>query len=257
MLNHTKEELRNGNLTLGIGLVQSRVVEVAPLMKTAGFDWLFLDLEHGAMSTETVSQISAMAIKTSITPIVRIPIGGYTMVSRLLDNAAMGIVLPHVETAMDAQKLVDVARFPPLGSRGVGGPIVQFDYSNPNLFDLTNELNEQTLLVAMVETPSAIASIDEIASVEGIDVIMIGTNDLALASGCPQDFGNPIIVSAYEKVAEACKKHNKFLGSGGVKDADIAKKYIKMGAKFFLAGQDIGFLMSASLDRVNALRGIK
>ena len=257
MLNHTKEKLRNGKLTLGIGLVQSRTVEVAPLMKTAGFDWLFLDLEHGAMSTETVSQISAMAIKTNITPIVRIPIGGYTMVSRLLDNAAMGIVLPHVENAMEAQKLVDVARFSPMGSRGVGGPIVQFDYTNPNLLELTSQLNDQTLLVAMVETPSAIAAIDEIASVEGIDVIMIGTNDLALASGCPQDFGNPLIVNAYEKVAEACKKYNKFLGSGGVKDADIAKQYIKMGAKFFLAGQDIGFLMSASLDRANALRGIK
>ena len=254
MLNSTKYNLAKNNLTLGVGIVQSRVVEIAPLMKTAGFDWLFLDLEHGAMSTETLSQISAMALKTDITPIVRIPIGGYSMISRILDNGSMGIVLPHVEKPEEAERLVDIAKFAPEGTRGVGGGIVQYDYKNVNLSDATNELNKQTLLVAMAETPNAIENIDEIASVEGIDVIMIGTNDLAMASGCPQDFGNPIIVKSYEKVAMACKKYGKWLGSGGVKDSDIAKNYIKMGANFFLAGQDIGFLMSASKDRVDLLR---
>jgi len=255
MLNNTKCKLQNGELTLGVGLVQSRTVEVAPLMKTAGFDWLFIDLEHGAMNTETVAQISAMAIKTDITPIVRVPIDGYSMVSRILDNGAMGIVLPHVETPEEAEKLVDIAKFTPEGSRGVGGGIVQYDYKNINLKEATKELNDQTLLVAMVETPNAIDAIDEIASVDGIDVIMIGTNDLAMASGCPQDFGNKIIVEYYKKVADACNKYDKFLGSGGVKDAEVAKKYIDMGANFFLAGQDIGFLLSASKDRVDLLKG--
>ena len=116
------------------------------------------------------------------------------------------------------------------------------------------QLNAETLLVAMVETPNAIDSIDEIASVEGIDVIMIGTNDLAMASGCPQDFGNIKIQKFYEKTALACEKYNKSLGSGGVKDEEFAKNYIAMGANFFLAGQDIGFLLSASKDRVDLLR---
>ena len=110
------------------------------------------------------------------------------------------------------------------------------------------------MLIAMAETPAAIESIDEIASVEGIDVIMIGTNDLAMASGCPQDFGNPKIQKFYEKTALACKKYNKWLGSGGVKDEKAAKNYIEMGANFFLAGQDIGFLLSASKDRVDRLK---
>ena len=254
MLNRTKNKLANDELTLGVGIVQSRVIEVVPLMKTAGFDWLFLDLEHGAMTIDTVSQMSSMALKTGLTPIVRIPINGYSMVSRILDNGAMGIVLPHVETPEEAQKLVDIAKFHPEGSRGVGGGIVQFDYQNVNLQEATSQLNAETLLVAMVETPNAIDSIDEIASVEGIDVIMIGTNDLAMASGCPQDFGNIKIQKFYEKTALACEKYNKSLGSGGVKDEEFAKNYIAMGANFFLAGQDIGFLLSASKDRVDLLR---
>ena len=86
----------------------------------------------------------------------------------------------------------------------------------------------------MVETPAAIESIDEIASVDGIDVIMIGTNDLAMASGCPQDFGNPKIQKFYEKTALACKKYNKWLGSGGVKDEKAAKNYIEMELISFL-----------------------
>ena len=254
MINETKNKLANNELTLGVGIVQSRVVEVVPLMKTAGFDWLFLDLEHGALTTDTVSQMSAMALKTGLTPIVRIPINGYTMVSRILDNGAMGIVLPHVETPEEAAKLVDIAKFQPEGSRGVGGGIVQYDYRSVDLSEATKELNSETMLISMVETPAAIESIDEIASVEGIDVIMIGTNDLAMASGCPQDFGNPKIQKFYEKTALACKKYNKWLGSGGVKDEKVAKNYIEMGANFFLAGQDIGFLLSASKDRVDRLK---
>ena len=249
MINETKNKLANNELTLGVGIVQSRVVEVVPLMKTAGFDWLFLDLEHGALTTDTVSQMSAMALKTGLTPINR-----YTMVSRILDNGAMGIVLPHVETPEEAAKLVDIAKFQPEGSRGVGGGIVQYDYRSVDLLEATKELNSETMLIAMVETPAAIESIDEIASVDGIDVIMIGTNDLAMASGCPQDFGNPKIEKFYEKTALACKKYNKWLGSGGVKDEKAAKNYIEMGANFFLAGQDIGFLLSASKDRVDRLK---
>ncbi|MFQ3360593.1 MAG: HpcH/HpaI aldolase family protein [Alphaproteobacteria bacterium] len=255
LINPTRSKLEKNELTLGVGLVQSRTVDIASMMSTAGFDWLFIDLEHGALSTETACQISIAALQSNITPIVRIPINGYSMVSRILDGGAMGIVLPHVESPEDALKLVDTAKFSPDGHRGVGGAIAQFQYQDVKLPEAVKELNRSMLLVAMVETPEAIDRIDEIASVEGIDIVMIGTNDLAMSLGCPQDFGNKKVVSCYEKVALSCEKHGKWLGSGGVKIPEVAKQYINMGANFFLAGQDIGFLMSAAKERVNVLRG--
>ena len=126
------------------------------------------------------------------------------MVSRWLDNGARGIVLPHVEKPEEAAKLVDIAKFQPEGSRGVGGGIVHYDYRNVDLSEATRELNSETMLIAMVETPAAIESIDEIASVDGIDVIMIGTNDLAMASGCHHDCGNQNIENFNEKTALDC-----------------------------------------------------
>ena len=109
----------------------------------------------------------------------------------------------------------------------------------------------------MLETPEAVARADEIAAVDGVDVVMIGTNDLALALGHPQEFGHPEVVKAYETVAAACKKHGKYLGSGGVYDPDLVAKYVGIGVRFLLAAGDTGLMMTAGRARVETLRGIK
>jgi 2-keto-3-deoxy-L-rhamnonate aldolase RhmA len=252
--NPARERMEKGDVALGVGIVQGRTVDIAVLMKTAGYDWLFLDLEHGAMAIDTCAQIAVAANHVGIAPIVRVPIGGYGLATRLLDTGAMGITMPHVETAGEARELVDNCRFPPVGHRGIGGGVPQFNYEAINLGEAVEELNRSMLLIAMVETPQAIERADEIAAVEGIDVVMIGTNDLALAMGVPQQFAHPRVVAAYETVAAACSKHGKWLGSGGVREPEHAQKYVAMGARFFLAGQDIGFMIAGGTARARILR---
>jgi len=252
--NPARDRMEKGDVALGVGIGQGRTVEIAVLMKTSGYDWLFLDLEHGAMSLETAAQISVAALHVGIAPIVRVPIGGYGLATRILDCGALGITMPHVETAEEARALVDNCRFPPVGHRGIGGGVPQYGYEAINLGEAVDELNRSTLLITMVETPEAIARADEIAAVEGIDVVMIGTNDLALAMGVPQQFGHARVVEAYETVAAACRKHGKWLGSGGVREPELAQKYAAMGAQFFLAGQDIGFMMAGATQRARILR---
>jgi len=249
--------LEAGEISLGVGIRHARVVDTALIMKNCGFDWLFLDLEHSSMSLDTAAQIAIAALGVGISPIVRIPIGDFSVATRLLDSGAMGIVHPHIETAEEARALVDAVCYPPLGHRGISGAIPQFGYQSVRLGEATAELNRVTLISAMLETPEAVERADEIAAVDGIDIVMIGTNDLALAMGHPQEFGHPDVVKAYETVATACKRHGKYLGSGGVYDPDLISRYCGIGVRFLLAAGDSGLMMAAGRQRVDVLRKIK
>lgn len=243
-----------GEVSLGVGIRHARTVDIAKLMNVCGFDWLFLDLEHSPMTLDTAAQISMAALDVGIAPIIRIPIGDYSVGTRLLDAGALGIVHPHIENADEARALVDAMCYPPLGHRGVSGAIAQFGYQQVNLGEAVVELNRGTLICVMLETPEAIARADEIAAVEGVDIVMIGTNDLAMALGHPQEFGHPEIVAAYETVTAACKHHGKWSGSGGVYDLDLVHRYVGMGVRFLLAAGDSGLMISAGRDRVGSLR---
>jgi 4-hydroxy-2-oxoheptanedioate aldolase len=246
-----------GEVSLGCGIRQARTVDIAQIMKQCGFDWLFLDLEHSAMPLDIAGQISMAALDAGICPIVRIPIGDYSVATRLLDAGAMGIVHPHVETAEEAKRIVDAICYPPIGHRGVSGTLTQFAYRSVPLAEAVTELNRKTLIGVMLETPEAIARADEIAAVKGVDIVMIGTNDLAMAMGRPGDFGHKDIADAYAAVTAACKKHGKWAGSGGVYDVGLIEKFVGMGVRFLLAAGEIGLMMAAGRQRVSTLRDIK
>ena len=169
----------------------------------------------------------------------------------------MGIIHPHVESADEARRIVDAICYPPYGHRGVSGTLTQFAYQSVNLSEAVTELNRATLIGVMLETPEAIAQADEIASIEGIDIVMIGTNDLAMSMGRPGDFGHKDVADAYQTVCDACKKHGKYAGSGGVYDVGLITKYVDMGVRFLLAGGEVGLMMAAGRQRTAALREIK
>src|SRR5437667_5161319 len=126
--NPARDRLRRGELSLGIGIRVMRSVEAVKAMAGAGYDWLFIDLEHGALSIETTAQMSIAALDAGIAPIVRIPKGEFSTATRLLDNGALGIVVPHVDTAEEARLIVDKLRYPPEGRRAVFSSVPQFEY---------------------------------------------------------------------------------------------------------------------------------
>ena len=126
--NLARERLERGELSLGVGIRLARTVEVAKAMKTAGFDWLFIDLEHGSLTLDTACQIAVGALDAGLAPIVRVPNGEYSMATRALDNGALGIVIPHVDSAEEAREVVSKLKYPPEGHRSVAGGVPQFDY---------------------------------------------------------------------------------------------------------------------------------
>ena len=105
--NAAREKLDQGELSLEVGVRMTRSVEIAKAMAVAGFDWLFLDMEHGVMSLEACAQISTAALDAGIAPIARVPNGEYAIATRALDNGALGIVMPHVDTAAEAREVVN------------------------------------------------------------------------------------------------------------------------------------------------------
>src|SRR5213075_2912318 len=158
--NVAREKLEQGQLALGVGIRMTRSVEIAKAMAVAGFDWLFLDMEHGVMSLEACAQISTAALDAGIAPIACVPNGEYSIATRTLDGGALGIVMPHVDSAAEAREIVDHLKYPPVGHRSVAGAQPQFDYRAMKIGELTAALNAATLTVVMVETPRAIANVE-------------------------------------------------------------------------------------------------
>ncbi len=255
-LSPARERLKRGELAIGVGLRQARTVDIAPAMKQCGYDWLFIDCEHNSMTLDMAVQISVAANGYGITPVVRVPAGQLDMATRVLDGGAYGIVMPHVDTADEAKVIADRLRYPPVGHRSIGGTMAQLGFPQIPPGEGTKLVNDNLLVIVMLESPKAIANADAIAAMPGIDVLLIGTSDLTLEMGLPGQLMHPEVVKAYQTVADACQRHGKWLGMGGVYTDEGLTKYIAMGAKMVLAGNDMPFLMQAATARERHLRAL-
>ncbi len=225
------------------------------LAAAAGHDWLFIDMEHGALSVHEATQICIAALPSGVTPIVRICAGALDEGTRCLDNGALGVIVPHVDTAERAKEIAHAYRYPPLGHRSWGGPPAAFGFAPPGNAEAQAALNDAVLVVAMIESPQAVANAREIAAVEGIDALLIGTSDLTAELGISGQIGHAKVTEAYEKVGAACKAHGKALGMGGVYDKENASRYIKGGARLVLSGSDHNYILAGAKARSEVLRG--
>jgi 2-keto-3-deoxy-L-rhamnonate aldolase RhmA len=252
--NTTLHLLRGGSLALGFGVSHLRTAATPMLAKAAGYDWLFIDMEHGAFSIHEATQLCLAALPTGITPIVRVCTDALDEGTRALDNGAQGLVIPHVDTPAQAKRVAEAFRFPPRGHRSWGGPIAVYGFSPPAPAVAQEEIDREIIVAAMIETAEAVANADAIAATAGIDALLIGTSDLSADMEIPGQIGHERIQAAYASVGDACARHGKVLGMGGVYDDVYAKIYVTGGARLVLGGADQGFLMAGASARANLLR---
>jgi len=253
--NAAKRRFAAGEVVLCIGLRQARTAEIGQIALACGFDALYVDMEHSAIGFEATSTICAAAAGIGITPLVRVPGHRPEDMSRVLDGGAQGVIVPHVQSAAEAAAMVRHCRFPPLGHRSVMGTGPALGYAPLSLAEVNVHLNRETLLIAMLETPRAIDCADEIAAVPGIDVLLIGSNDLCTELGIPGQLRHPRLREAYVAVARACTAHGRILGVGGIRgDLELQRDLLGMGARLILSGNDVSYLMSAARKDVEALR---
>lgn len=253
--NHALRNLRAGKLAIGLGLRQARTVDIAQIAKTSGFDWLFIDCEHNSMDTDVAAQIAAASLAVGITPIVRVAGKEHWMASRMLDNGAQGIVVPHVDSELEAKRVADHCRFPPVGHRSMGGGLQQVGFASMPVGETARIVNEETLIVVMLESQRGIENCEAIAATPGIDALLIGTNDLCFEMGIPGQFNDPRVAEAYKKVIAACRKHGKFPGMGGMYTPELLERHIDMGVQLILSGSDFSLLMQAATARAKLVRG--
>jgi 2-keto-3-deoxy-L-rhamnonate aldolase RhmA len=143
-----------------------------------------------------------------------------------------------------------------MGHRSTGGSNACFGYRPPSAAEAQKTLNAQILVVPMIETPRAVENASAIAAIEGIDVLLIGTNDLSLEMRIPGQVGHERVRAAYETVAAACRQHGKVLGMGGVYDQEVASRYIGLGARMILGASDHSLLLEAATRRAEFLRSL-
>jgi 2-keto-3-deoxy-L-rhamnonate aldolase RhmA len=254
--NNTKRKMQAGEVALGFGVHHLRSAAAPALAAASGHDWMFLDNEHGSFSVSEIAQLCIASLPTGITPLVRVCSDAIDEATRALDNGALGIVMPHVDTAKEARHIAEAFRYPPRGSRSWGGPPAIYGFRPPAMAEAQKAINDEILTVVMIESPAAVKNAGDIAAVDGIDVLLIGTSDLSSELGIAGQMGHPKVIDAYATVGAACRKHGKVLGMGGVYDEENASRYVGMGARFVLTGSDHNYLLMGANARSSFFTGL-
>ena len=218
-----------------------------------GYDCIWLDLEHRAMSEREVQALLAYFHLADIDCMLRSPTLEKTRLYRYLEDGAAGLMIPHVSTREKAESLVQAVKFPPIGDRGIDAAGWDSDFRLQGDDGYTDLANQETFLVVQIETPEAVRNVDEIAAVEGVDGLFVGPGDLGLRlRKLPNDL---TLDEAFRSVAAAAKKHNKAWGCPAASSEKV-RELREMGAQLIAYGGDFMALMdmleahSADLDSV-------
>ena len=239
-----RERLHAGETLFG-SLLNMPSASVAEVLAAAGFDWLFIDTEHGPIGTSALLSI-LQAVDRRLACIVRIPELNGGAIKRTLDSGAHGIIVPQVETAAAAAEVVRCGRYAPLGERGMGlGRAHGYGFS---FADYVAGANDAITLVIQVEHARAVDNIEAIVAVDGIDAVFIGPYDLSASLGLAGKIDHPRVIEAIEHVTRTCQQAGRALGYFGV-DAAAVKPYIAQGYTLICAGIDC-VLLGQSAERL-------
>jgi 2-keto-3-deoxy-L-rhamnonate aldolase RhmA len=201
--------------------------------------------------------LCASALGAGISGLVRVPSNDPSVIARVLDAGAVGVIVPHINSKQEVEGVVQAARFPPIGNRSISGPNAVSGYAPREAAQLAELLERRTVVAVMIETPEAVEASDSIASVDGIDMILIGPSDLTAEMGIHGQYENEHFHSAVESVAAACRSHGVALGIAGIKSVDLLNRFVGLGLRFISAGTDVGMMTEAASARAQALRGLQ
>lgn len=204
--NRVKRIWRKDGIALGAYSGSLGTASMVEIIGLAGFDAVFIDLEHFPLDFHDVHMMVLAAERIGITPIVRTPGFDPAFILRLLDLGVQGIYLPHIEGAAAARKAVEAVYYPPLGDRGMMGTSRVAEYGRISLAQHMEQCNREVLLAVMIEDLKALDEIDEIAAIKGVDLIVVGPSDMSRALGVSGQSNHPKLVAVMEQVAEAVRK---------------------------------------------------
>ena len=247
-----RERLRAGELLVGCFLNTGSAV-AAEICASAGFDWLLFDLEHGsATEAHLLPQLQAVAA-SGVTPLVRVEANERPRFTKVLDLGAEGVMVPRIADATDAERAVSYLRYGPAGVRGVAllnraGGYGERGRENVDTFD------ERVLCVVQIESLGAVAEVDAIAAIDGVDCLFVGPSDLTHALGIFQLTEHELYVNALDAVRKAAARHGKATGVL-VPGAAEAARYRELGFTLIAVGSDTSYLAAGARAALAAGRG--
>jgi 4-hydroxy-2-oxoheptanedioate aldolase len=215
------------------------------LIGRAGFDWVVIDLEHGSATEADLLGLLYAAATTSMAPIVRAQSGERLRIGRALDLGAVGVMIPQSQSVAQVREAVTYLRYPPTGVRGValrtrGGGMGLIGHA-----DLARTINERVVGVIQVESRGVVDAADEIAAIDGVDVLFVGPADLSHALGVPGRFDEVVYLDSLRSVVAACDRHGKEAGIL-LYDANDLPRYRELGFKFIGLGSEGTFVTSGA-----------
>jgi len=251
--NRVKAALREDKAVAGPIISEMRSIGSIKLMANAGYDFLFLDMEHAMFDWETMMHLVQTALLCDIVPIVRPTDNLYSLVARAFDSGAQGVIIPRVESREQVEAAVSYAKYPPLGRRGAGGD-GRNGYNRKGVLEAIEDANREGMVVVQIESAAAVENIEEIASVDGMDVMLIGPQDLSISIGCHGDFSHPDFLAAAQKITDVGRKHGKAVGMVE-KEASAMQRWYDMGMRFLVTSSDSHMLLSSATRCVQELKG--
>lgn len=245
--NHVKEKLKRGKPALGAWLSLPSVSS-ARLMARLGFDWLVVDMEHSAQNATLMAEMVGTIVDAgTCAPIVRVPANSVEWFKWALDAGAWGVLVPMVNTREEAQRAVEHAKYPPFGTRSLGGAFAPYAFGITDWPTYAQIANDETLVIIQIESASALQNLDEILSIPGIDVAFVGPNDLHAQLGLrPSTEGaEPKFMEALEHVKAAARKYQVALGIFS-RDGEAAAERVRQGFQMISVTTDISSMAAAA-----------
>jgi 2-dehydro-3-deoxyglucarate aldolase len=244
-----------GRKTLKSGTLvwEFAVPGIGHLLAAGGSEFVFLDTEHSGLGIGALKSTLQYFEAASIPALVRPPGRSYENIARALDAGAEGLILPMVGSGDEARRIVQCAKYAPVGARGVALGIAHDRYTDGSVADKLAAANRRTVLFALVETREGAENVDAIASVDGIDGLWIGHLDLSSSLGVPGQFQHPDYLAAVERIAKAASEHNKSLGRVIDGAGEGAQLYVR-GFDFIAIGTDTQLYSNALRGELDALR---
>lgn len=251
--NRIRRVIREGGTAVGIQVMEFGTRGIAKILETTDIDFVILDMEHSGFGLERIADLIAWFKATDIATIVRVPENLYHYLAGVLDAGASGVQVANVETADQARAIIQAVKYAPMGNRGLGLTAAHSDFRTPKASEYLPFMNRQTIVVTQVETVKGLENCEEIAAVEGVDVLAVGANDMSFSLGIHGQFEHPLLIDAMQRVIAACKKHGK-IGKCHPHHTEQIGEFAKMGYRMMMGNSDVSHLRQGVKASVEKLR---
>jgi 2-keto-3-deoxy-L-rhamnonate aldolase RhmA len=248
-----KQLAASRELKVGNFIVEFATPGIGHILKAAGMDFAFFDMEHSGFTFETLKSAVRYFEAAGVPTIVRVPAQESDMLARACDMGAEGLIAPMISTVAQAQAMVDAVKYFPAGKRGVGLQMAHDNYRAAPVADALKAANDRTAVICLIETAEGARNVDAIAALPGVDGLWVGHFDLSVSLGIPGEFGHPKFGIAMDGIIAAAKKHGKALGRL-VPNVEQGITYHRQGFDFICYSGDVWVLRDGLAAASKAIR---